>query len=66
MIDFCNKEPGSVYKPTIHTGGHGPGGSSYLSWETGTFDCLRSFFNLVPVAAAMGSNHLTGTRLHMH
>lgn len=55
-----------VHKLTIHTGRHHAGGAGYLSWETGTFDCLRSFFNLVLVAAAMGGNHLARACLHMH
>lgn len=51
---------------TVHTGGHGPGGSGYLPWETGTFDRLRSLLNLVLVAAAMGGDHLTRSCFHMH
>lgn len=52
--------------PTINTGGHGPGGASDLSREAGTFDSLRSLLDLVLVAAAMGSDHLTRPCLHMH
>lgn len=51
---------------TINTGGHGPGGACNLSREAGTFDSLRSLLNLVLVAAAMGSDHLTRSCLHMH
>lgn len=51
---------------TINTGGHGPSGASNLSREAGTFDSLRSLLNLVLVAAAMGSDHLTRPCLHMH
>lgn len=31
----------------------------HLSWEAGALDCLRAFFNLVLIAAAMSSNHFT-------
>lgn len=60
------KHKNNVWKRTVHTGGHGPGGARYLSRETGTFDCLRSFLNLVLVAAAMGGDHLTRACLHVH
>lgn len=50
----------------VNTGRHGPGGASDLSREAGTFDSLRPLLNLVLVAAAMGSDHLTRPCLHVH
>lgn len=58
--------PKSFAERTINTGGHGPGGAGHLSREAGTFDGLRSLLNLVLVAAAMGSDHLAGSCLHMY
>lgn len=52
--------------PTVDAGRHGPSSAGDLSREAGTFDSLRSLLDLVLVAAAMGSNHLTRPRLHMH
>lgn len=54
------------YDGGINTGRHGVGGPSDLSREAGTLDSLRSLLNLVLVAAAMGRDHLTGPRLHVH
>lgn len=54
------------YNWGIDTGRHGVGGPSDLSREAGTFDGLRSLLDLVLVAAAMGCDHLTGPRLHVH
>lgn len=53
-------------KHTINTGGHGPSRTSDLSGEAGAFDGLGSLLDLVFVAAAMGSDHLTRPGLHVH
>lgn len=50
---------------TFHAGGSGSGGPSDLTWETGTLDGLRAFFDLVLIAAAMDSHHLTCALLHL-
>lgn len=44
---------------TFNTRGQSPRCPRYLSWEAGALDSLRAFFNLVLVAAAMGSYHFT-------
>lgn len=54
------------YDGGVDAGGHGPGGAGDLSREAGTLDGLRSLLDLVLVAAAMGSDHLTGPGLHVH
>lgn len=43
----------------FHTRGQGPCCSSHLSCKARTLDCLRAFFNLVLIAAAMSCNHFT-------
>lgn len=50
---------------TFHAGGSGSGGPSDLTRETGTLDGLRAFFDLVLIAAAMDSHHLTCALLHL-
>lgn len=51
---------------TVDAGWHGVSGAGDLSREAGTFDSLRSLLDLVLVTAAVGSDHLTRARLHMH
>lgn len=48
--------PGHI---TFNTRGQSPRCPCHLSWEAGALDSLRAFFNLVLVAAAMGSYHFT-------
>lgn len=40
-----------------------PSCASHLAWEAGTFDSLRAFLYAVLIAAAVHSDHLTGTLL---
>lgn len=54
------------YNGGVDTGRHGASGTSNLSREAGTLDGLRSLLDLVFVTAAMGSDHLTCPRLHVH
>lgn len=44
---------------TFNTRGQRPCCPRHLSREAGALDCLRAFFNLVLIAAAMSSNHFT-------
>lgn len=58
-ISGLDRKKKGLINITFNTRGQSPCCPRHLSWETGALDCLRAFFNLVLVAATMGSNYFT-------
>lgn len=56
--------PGLGLSLTVHAGGLCPRGAGHLAGEAEALDSLGALFDVVPVAAAMSSNDLTGALLH--